>query len=123
MDYYRGKTKSVYEKEPIFKDFVHNIPLSESNLYDTDNLSKIKHRFNNMMQDKWGRDQTPDPFTPSGVNIHYQTRGIKHPLFQNNTGIFKPASEKLALRHKSVPPAAGPLPFIYVYHRNSRRGL
>ena len=79
MDYYRGKTKSVYEKEPIFQDFVNNIPLSESNLYDTDNLSKIKHRFNNMMQDKWGRDQTPDPFTPSGVNIHYQTRGIKHP--------------------------------------------
>ena len=71
MDYYRGKTKSVYEKEPIFQDFVHNIPLSESNLYDTDNLSKIKHRFNNMMQDKWGRDQTPDPFTPSGVNSHY----------------------------------------------------
>ena len=33
MDYYRGKVKSVYEKEPYFKDFVRNIPLSESNVY------------------------------------------------------------------------------------------
>ena len=69
MDYYRGKVKSVYEKEPIFKDFVRNIPLSESNIYDNTNLSRIKSRFNTMMQDKWGRDQTPDPFKPSRVNM------------------------------------------------------
>ena len=68
MDYYRGKVKSVYEKEPVFKDFVRNIPLSESNLYDNTNLSRIKRRFNNMLQDKWGRDKTPDPFKPSGVS-------------------------------------------------------
>lgn len=107
MDYYRGKTKSVYEKEPVFQDFVNNIPLSESNLYASDSLTKIKHRFNNMMQDKWGREKTPDPFIPSGPTI----------------GMYEPASEKLAMRHKSVPPTPGPLPFIYVYHRNSRRGL
>eukprot|EP00090_Calanus_glacialis_P024411 TRINITY_DN3791_c0_g1_i1.p1 TRINITY_DN3791_c0_g1~~TRINITY_DN3791_c0_g1_i1.p1 ORF type:complete len:221 (+),score=26.83 TRINITY_DN3791_c0_g1_i1:35-697(+) len=105
MDYYRGKVKSVYEKEPVFKDFVRNIPLSESNLYDNTNLSRIKRRFNNMLQDKWGRDKTPDPFKPSG----------------NNSGIYEPASENLRRKHKSVPPAAAPLPFIYVYHRNSRR--
>ena len=72
MDYYRGKTKSVYEKEPVFKDFVRNIPLSESNFNDSHNLSRIKHRFNNMLQDKWGRDQTPDPFKPSGVNSNLE---------------------------------------------------
>jgi len=107
MDYYRGKTKSVYEKEPIFKDFVRNIPLSESNVYDTNNLSSIKRRFNNMMQDKWGREQTPDPFKPSAVS----------------RGLFEPVSEKLAVKHRSVPPAPAPLPNIYVYHRNSRSGL
>ena len=77
MDYYRGKVKSVYEKEPMFKDFVRNIPLSESSLYDNTNLSRIKRRFNNLLQDKWGRDQTPDPLQPSKVNNKSwcQTRG------------------------------------------------
>merc|ERR1712107_334442 len=55
MDYYRGKVKSVYEKEPYFKDFVRNIPLSETNVYDMNNLSRLKKRFNSIVQDKWGR--------------------------------------------------------------------
>ena len=82
VDFYRGKVfgyktfrfqrflvkvKSVYEKEPMFKDFVRNIPLSESNLYDNNNLSRIKRRFNSMLLNKWGRDQTPDPLAPSRV--------------------------------------------------------
>ena len=68
MDYYRGKVKSVYEKEPYFKDFVRNIPLSESNMYDMNNLTRLKRRFNNLVMDKWGRDSTPDPFKPSRVS-------------------------------------------------------
>ena len=70
MDYYRGKVKSVYEKEPAFKDFYRNIPLSETNFYDNHNLTRIKHRFNNLVQNKMGRDQMNsryDPYTPSGV--------------------------------------------------------
>merc|ERR1712012_849111 len=74
MDYYRGKVKPVYEKEPYFKvvthdvsciinifqfssvwqDFVRNIPLSETNVYDMNNLSRLKKRFNSIVQDKWG---------------------------------------------------------------------
>eukprot|EP00092_Neocalanus_flemingeri_P066177 GFUD01080595.1.p1 GENE.GFUD01080595.1~~GFUD01080595.1.p1 ORF type:complete len:205 (-),score=20.89 GFUD01080595.1:62-676(-) len=108
MDYYRGKVKSIYEKEPAFKDFYRNIPLSETNFYDSHNLTRIKHRFNNMVQGKMGRDHMSsryDPYTPSGrVN-----------------GIFEPQSEKLAWKHKAVPQPPAPLPFIYVYHRNSRR--
>ena len=67
MDYYRGKVKSLYEKEPGFKDFVRNIPLSESNIYDMNNLSRIKRRFSSLVQDRWGRDSTPDPLKPSRV--------------------------------------------------------
>ena len=67
MDYYRGKVKSVYEKEPCFKDFVRNIPLSESNVYDMNNLSRLKRRFQSMVSDRWGRDSTPDPLKPSRV--------------------------------------------------------
>ena len=89
MDYYRGKVKSVYEKEPYFKvvthdvscninifqfssvwqDFVRNIPLSETNVYDMNNLSRLKKRFNSIVQDKWGRETTPDPLKPSRVSI------------------------------------------------------
>ena len=68
MDYYRGKVKSVYEKEPCFKDFVRNMPLSESNMYDMNNLSRIKRRFSSLVQDRWGRDSTPDPLKPSRVS-------------------------------------------------------
>jgi len=108
MDYYRGRVKSVYEKEPAFKDFYRNIPLSESNFYDNHNLTRIKQRFNNLVQNKMGRDQMSsryDPYTPSG----------------RLSGIFESKSERLSLKHKAVPPTPAPLPFIYVYHRNSRR--
>ena len=72
LDYYRGKTKSVYEKEPMFQDFVNNIPLSERNMYDADNITRIKHRFNNIMQERWGREVTPDPLKPSLVSIKHK---------------------------------------------------
>jgi len=107
-DYYRGRVKSVYEKEPGFKDFCRNIPLSESNFYDSNNLSKLKRRFNNLIQTKVGKDQMTsryDPYTPSG----------------RLSGIFEPASEKLSMKHKAILPSPIPLPPIYVYHRNSRR--
>jgi len=108
MDYYRGKVKSIYEKEASFKDFYRNIPLSESNFYDNHNLTRIKYRFNNLVQSKMGRDQMNsryDPYTPSG----------------RMSGIFEPVSEMLSKKHKAVLPTPTPLPNIYVYHRNSRR--
>jgi len=105
MDYYRGKVKSVYEKEPYFKDFVRNIPLSESNVYDTHNLSRLKRRFNSIVSDRWnpGRDTTPDPLKPS----------------RNASEIYEPVSERLAMKHRSAPHMASPLPCIYVYHRST----
>merc|ERR1719317_703345 len=84
------------------------IPLSESNFYDSHNLTRIKQRFNNMVQNKTGRDMITaryDPYTPSG----------------RFSGIFEPKSEKLAVKHKAVVPTPVPLPFIYVYHRHTRR--
>jgi len=104
MDYYRGKVKSVYEKEPYFKDFVRNIPLSESNMYDMNNLTRLKRRFNSIVSDKWGRDSTPDPLKPS----------------RNTREVYEPMADKLAIKHKSVPYIPNPLPFIHVYHRSTR---
>ena len=69
QDYYRGKVKSVYEKEPMFKDFVRNIPLSEMNFDDNRNLTNLKQRFNTMIQIRHGTDLNNkyDPYIPSGV--------------------------------------------------------
>merc|ERR1712241_674901 len=103
MDYYRGKVKSVYEKEPCFKDFVRNIPLSESNMYDMNNLTRIKRRFSSIVQDRWGRDSTPDPLKPS----------------RKASEVYQPVADKLAVKHRSLPHGPLPLPYIYVYHRST----
>ena len=55
---------------------MRNIPLSESNVYDTHNLSRLKRRFNSIVSDRWnpGRDTTPDPLKPSRVSSEISTR-------------------------------------------------
>jgi len=103
LDYYRGKTKSVYEKEPIFRDFVRNIPLSQSNVYDNSNITSLKYDFANMVSARESNNKSarPDPLKPSaGGPVLYQPRG-----------------ESLAAKHKAQPRGPVILPFIYVYHR------
>jgi len=107
MDYYRGKVKSIYEKEPAFKDFARNIPLSETNLYDTNNISRLKRRFNTMISEKCGGALKANPFSPSPVGV-------------SNIGVYQPQSDALSRKHKGRPPPPRPLPCIYVYHRNTR---
>ena len=60
QEYYRGKTKSIYERDPLFSDFVASIPPT-TNLYNSGNLTCLKGQFQNMVQDKWGRKQMEDP--------------------------------------------------------------
>merc|ERR1712233_115951 len=104
IDYYRGKTKSIYEKEPIFKDFARNIPLSQS-LDDSSNLHVLKRDFQKLVSSRDPVLGRPDPLKPSaGQNRLYQ-----------------PKSEMLSARHKSQAPAPVILPYIYVYHRGASR--
>ena len=73
LDYYRGKTKSVYEKEPIFRDFVRNIPLSQSNVYDNSNITSLKYDFANMVSARESNNKAarPDPLKPSAVSNYF----------------------------------------------------
>merc|ERR1711934_138916 len=104
IDYYRGKTKSIYEKEPIFRDFARNIPLSQS-LDDSSNLHELKRDFQKLVSARDPVLGRPDPLKPSaGQNRLYQ-----------------PKSEMLSQRHKSQAPAPVILPYIYVYHRDTSR--
>merc|ERR1711971_1537360 len=83
IDYYRGKTKSIYEKEPIFRDFARNIPLSQS-LDDSSSLHSLKRDFQKLVSARDPVLGRPDPLKPSaGQNRLYQ-----------------PKSEMLSARHK-----------------------
>ena len=66
VDYYRGHTKSIYEREPIFKDFARNIPLSQQNLLDSSNLTSLKNNFQSLVASRAG-GQKPDPLRPLSV--------------------------------------------------------
>ena len=68
-DYYRGKVKSVYEKDPLFKDFLRNLTITESSITENTNLSALKQRFNNLVQTKRGPPDKDDPYTPSRVGF------------------------------------------------------
>ena len=70
-EYFKGRVKSVYEKEPMFKDFLRNLSLTEQNNYENKNLTTLKKRFNKMVQDKHGLDNSSkhDPLIPSRVRI------------------------------------------------------
>jgi len=104
IDYYRGKTKSIYEKEPIFRDFARNIPLSQS-LDDSSSLHELKRDFQKLVSARDPVLGRPDPLKPSaGQNRLYQ-----------------PKSEMLSARHKSQAPSPVILPYIYVYHRDTSR--
>ena len=66
IDYYRGKTKSIYEKEPIFRDFARNIPLSQS-LDDSTSLHELKRDFQKLVSARDPVLGRPDPLKPSAV--------------------------------------------------------
>jgi len=110
QDYYRGKVASVYEKEPMFKEFVRNIPLTEMNFYEARNMKTLKQRFSSMMTSRHGPDvvnNKNDPFIPQG-------------RFQCS---YEPRSSQLNRKHSSQPrpPPSPSLPVLYIYHRNSRK--
>lgn len=111
MDFYRGKTKSIYEKEPLFEDFVRNIPSSETNLYDNSNLSQLKRRFHSqLLHEQIGKTSAiADPYEPSGIDMKYLWRMTNHK---------ESRTEMISKKHRT--PVSGPtrLPTIYVYHRN-----
>jgi len=101
LDYYRGMTKSVYEKEPLFRDFARNIPLSQSNLYDNNNISTLKRTFDCLLSLRQPHRGIPDPLAPSQGEQRY-----------------RPRSADLEVRQRAGAGRPCALPYIYVYHRN-----
>lgn len=113
-DYYKKYIKSIYEREPMFQDFYHNIPPAERNFYNRESLAKIKQDFHEMISDKWTRKGFEDPSVEHDLGS--KVLPWKNVVVRDS----EPASERLFRLH-SRPMEAGPpiLPRLYVYHRST----
>merc|ERR1712059_78369 len=109
LDFYRGKTKSIYEKEPLFVDFVRN---NRPNHYDNENLTKLKKSFHSkLLEEHLGNTSAiADPYTPSAIDLKYLWK-------MSNDQDSR--SEALAKKYRKPVPEPSRLPLIYVYHRNT----
>ena len=117
-DFYRGKVKSIYEREPLFRDFVQTIPQRYGgpiNIYNTGTLDTIKSDFKNMVEDKWNRQQKQDPSVEMnfGAKVYaWRDMHVKEKI---------PASARIYQDQSSRPRATTPvgMPRVYVYHRST----
>jgi len=117
-DFYRGKVKSIYEREPLFKDFCQTIPQrygGQVNIYNTGTLDTIKTDFKAMVEDKWNRAQLKDPSVEMnfGAKVYaWRDMHVKEKV---------PASARIYSEQCARPRATTPTysPRVYVYHRST----
>jgi len=116
-EFYRGKIKSIYEREPLFKDFCHIIPhkYGPINIYNQDTVSTLKTDFKAMVEDKMRRKDLKDP----SIESNYLAKAYAwRDLVVKPT---EPASARLFREQASRPRMMSPEtnPKIYVYHRST----
>eukprot|EP00092_Neocalanus_flemingeri_P041374 GFUD01045049.1.p1 GENE.GFUD01045049.1~~GFUD01045049.1.p1 ORF type:complete len:195 (+),score=49.19 GFUD01045049.1:90-674(+) len=118
QDFYRGKVKSIYERDPLFSDFVASLPTASTttNMYNAGNLTCLKEQFQNMVQDKWGRKQMEDPSVDHDMAL--KTRSWSNYLGRG----FESASESLGRKHSTarLEKTHFNMPNISVYHKSSK---
>jgi len=112
QDYYRGKVKSIYEREPMFAEFVRNLPLTDLHATNSSDLSRLKRKFQYMIEDRWGRKQCNDPSVPHDI-------AIKTSPWSNYLSRSEPASVLLAEKHRYRGNMPVIMPRITVYHRST----
>lgn len=116
-DFYRGKVKSIYEREPLWQEFSTSVSGKGYSMYNSEHLTHIKNDFKNLVEDKYRRVKCNDP------SVGRET-GAK--LFAWNNILHKPsvpASQALGEKHsarKREPSPAIPLPKIRLYHKSTR---
>jgi len=117
QDYYRGKTKSIYERNSLFNDFVSSLPSASTttNMYNSGNLTCLKEQFQTMVQDKWSRKQMGDPSVCHDMAL--KTSGWSNYIGKSSES----ASESLGRKHSRamLETSHYNLPNITVYHRST----
>jgi len=117
-DFYRGRVKSIYEREPLFADFCHTIPqrYGQINIYNTGTLDTLKTDFKSMVEDKWRRMACRDP----SVEMNF---GAKvYPWRDLAVKEREPASARIFRAHEARGARATTpvnMPRVYVYHRST----
>jgi hypothetical protein len=116
-DFYRGKVKSIYEREALFTDFCRTIPNRHGNIniYNSATLDTLKGEFKSMVEDKWKRKGFNDP----SVEHDFGTK--VYPWRDVVMKEREPASSRIFRNHDARPRATTPvsMPRVYVYHRST----
>jgi len=117
-DFYKGKVKSIYEREPLFKDFCRVIPqrYGPINIYNTETVSTLKHDFKDMVEDKMKRRELEDP----SVETNYVAKAYAWRDLVIRPR--EPASKRIFREQSARPRCMSPIntvPKINVYHRST----
>lgn len=117
-DFYRGKVKSIYEREPLFQDYARSVEHKGYSMYNSGDIRQMKHEFKTMVEDKFNkRMNCSDPAVDRDFGRKlYPWRDVK-------VAEPTPASERLAFAHterarRDVTPVNRPR--IFVYHRSTQ---
>lgn len=118
-DFFKGKVKSIYEREPLFQDYSRSIEHKGYNMYNSQHLRQMKQEFKDMVEDKFDRRMNhSDPAVERDFGRKlYPWRNIK-------ASEPELASTRLAQTHadrarREVTPV-GNRPRIFVYHRSTQ---
>ena len=119
-DFYKGRVKSIYEREPLFNDFARTIPQRygpKLNIYNSSVLGTIKHDFKDMVEDKMTRKTLKDP----GVERDFGTKA--YPWRDTLAKEREPASARIYRAQEARRTSRGTtpvnMPRVYVYHRST----
>lgn len=110
--------KTIYQRDPLFSDFVRSLPLTESgsgSLYNRGNLTSLKDQFQHMIQDNWDRKQLNDPTVCHDMAL--KASGWSNYLSMREDK----ASNILGRKHSNITkhPTTFHMPRITVYHSST----
>lgn len=110
--------RTIYQRDPLFSDFVSSLPLPESgsgSVYNRQNLTSLKDQFQHMIQDNWDRKQLNDPTVCHDMAL--KASGWSNYLTMREDK----ASNILGRKHSSImkPSTTFHMPRITVYHRST----
>lgn len=117
-DFYRGKVKSIYEREPLFQDYSRSVEHKGYSMYNSGDLRTMKQEFKSMVEDKFDKRMNHgDP----AVDRDFGRK--LYPWRNTFAADSTPASERLAHTHaerarREITPVNKPR--LFVYHRSTQ---
>merc|ERR1719312_747305 len=105
-DFYRGKVKSIYEREPLWREFSPSVSGKGYSMYNSEHLSHIKNDFKSLVEEKyqWVLYNNPSVRRDAGSKLAWppgKVLGEKHSLQGREPSPGKHLP-KIRLYHKST---------------------